>query len=311
MDKILLAIVKSARPRQWLKNLSLFVAIIFSGWLFVSEKFLQVLFATIIFSLTTSAVYIFNDILDAPKDKLHPLKNKRPIASGELPVPIAAFIAILLTVISLYFARSISFFFFALNLAYIIIHFTYSIKLKHVAIVDVMTIALGFIIRVYAGAVVINAHINAWLLLCVISFSLFLAIGKRRSEQTLLDSTKNINAKRKVLSHYPDLLLNTYTAMFATTTWFTYALFTFQQPIYVTHGKFLTLMSDLPRAFINQKLLMLTIPFVIYGVMRYLQLIYEQDKGESPAEVLLTDKPLIATIFFWGLITVFLIYGIA
>jgi decaprenyl-phosphate phosphoribosyltransferase len=310
MDQIIFAIFKSARPRQWLKNFSLFTAIIFSGWLFIPEKFYQVLLGFFVYCFTTSAVYIFNDIIDAPQDRLHPLKKKRPIASGVLPLPIALFSAILLTVISLVLAINISFFFFLLNLTYIVLHFAYSLWIKHVPILDIMAIASGFIIRVYAGAVAINAHINAWLLLCIISFSLFLAIGKRRSEKTLLDSV-DPRAKRRVLSHYPENLLDIYTSMFANTTWLTYALFTFQYSISITRGPVLTLMSELPRAFINQKLLMFTVPFVIYGVMRYLQLIYDQDKGESPAEVILKDKPILITVGLWGFLVIAFIYGIS
>jgi len=310
MDQILSAIIKSARPRQWLKNVSLFTCIVFSGWLFQSDKFWQTVYAVFVFSLTTSAVYIFNDIIDAPQDRLHPFKRKRPIASGDLPLPVALFSAILIIFISLGLAVKISFFFFFLNLLYIILHFAYSLKLKHVSIIDVITIASGFILRVYAGAVAVNGHINAWLLLCIISFSLFLAIGKRRSEKTLMEA-QSIEAARKVLSHYPENLLGIYTAMFATATWLTYALFTFQQPIFITHGQFLSFMADLPKTFINQKLLMLTVPFVIYGVMRYLQLIYDQQKGESPEEVVLTDKPLMAAIGTWALLLIVIIYGVS
>ena len=310
MDKILSAIVRSARPRQWLKNVSLFTCLVFSGWLFIADKFWQTAYATLIFCITTSAVYIFNDIIDAPMDRLHPLKKNRPIASGLLPLPIALFVAIALIIFSLSLALNISFFFFLLNLLYAFVHFTYTVKLKHVSILDVMTIATGFIIRVYAGAVAINGHINAWLLLCIISFSLFLAIGKRCSEKTLL-SSRTPQAQRQVLSHYPENMLNIYTAMFATATWLTYALFTFQQPIFITHGRFLSFIADLPKTFINQKLLMLTIPFVIYGVLRYLQLIYDQDKGESPEDVIFTDKPLLLIIVIWGLLLITVIYGIS
>jgi len=310
MDKIFLAIIRTARPRQWLKNVSLFTCIIFSGWLFISDKFWQTVFAALIFSITTSAVYIFNDIIDAPMDRLHPLKKNRPIASGMLPIPVALFSAVLMIVLSLSLAIKVSFFFFFLNLVYIGLHFAYTLKLKHVSILDVMAIASGFIIRVYAGAVAVNGHINAWLLLCMVSFSLFLAIGKRRSEKTLL-STHTPTAQRQVLSHYPENMLGIYTAMFATATWLTYALFTFQQPVFITHGKFLTFMADLPKTFINQKLLMFTVPFVIYGVMRYLQLIYDQEKGESPEEVILTDKPLLTVVGIWGLLLIGIIYGVS
>ncbi len=248
-------------------------------------------------------------MIDAPVDRLHPLKQNRPIASGKLPLPVAIFTTICLIAIGLGLAANISFFFFFLSLSYVLLHLAYSTKLKQLVIIDVMVIASGFILRVYSGAVAINAHTNAWLLLCVISFSLFLAIGKRQSEKTLLQAQLE-KQSRPVLSHYPEKLLSVYTTMFATTTWLTYALFTFQQPTTIKHGKILDVMSILPRTFINQKLLMITIPLVIYGVMRYLQLIYDKDKGDSPAEVLLSDKPLLLTIALWGFAIVFIIYGV-
>ncbi|OGD62347.1 hypothetical protein A2160_03805 [Candidatus Beckwithbacteria bacterium RBG_13_42_9] len=302
-------LVTTARPRQWLKNASLFTGLIFTGWLFLPEKFWTVVWAAVLFSFLTSAVYIINDIIDAPSDRLHPLKKMRPIAAGKLPVPIALFVAILLASFGLFFAVNLSFFFFFLSLSYLALHLLYSLYLKRVAIIDVLAIASGFILRVYAGAVAIDAHINVWLLLCVVSFSLFLAIGKRRSERTLLEA-KGVDQTRKVLTHYPENLLNIYTSMFANTTWLTYTLFTFLQPSIIPEGKLLTLMSVVPRAFVNQKLLMVTVPVVIYGVMRYLQLIYEKGEGESPEKVLLSDKPLLTAVFLWGILVVGVIYGI-
>jgi 4-hydroxybenzoate polyprenyltransferase len=309
MDQTIKNIIISARPRQWLKNISLFTGLVFSGWLFIPEKFITVALSVVIFSLITSAVYLFNDVIDISRDKLHPLKKSRPIAAGKIPVSTALFTAIFISFISLWLALNVSFFFFLLSLLYITLHFAYSLWLKRITIIDVITIASGFVIRVYAGAVIIDAHINVWLLLCIVSFSLFLAIGKRRSERTLLKATVREN-HRQVLSHYPENLLAIYTSMFANTTWLTYALFTFQYPAALKGGPVLTLMSDLPRAFVSQKLLMLTIPLVIYGVMRYLQLIYDENKGGSPEEVLLKDKPLLTAVSLWILTLVFILYGI-
>lgn len=309
MDQTVRLLIETARPRQWLKNLSLFTGLIFTGWLFFPDRFFTVVYAVILFSLLTSSVYIFNDIIDMERDRQHPLKKKRPLASGKLAVPVAIFTGVLLSTISLTFAFHLSFFFFLLSMAYMVLQFSYSLWLKQYPIIDVLTIASGFVIRVYAGAVVINSHINVWLLLCVVSFSLFLAIGKRRSEKTLLAGRTSV-AHRESLSHYPEKLIDAYTSMFANTTWLTYALFAFQQPTEITHGSVLKLMADLPKAFVNQKLLMMTVPVVIYGVMRYLQLIYDKDKGESPAEVLLSDRPLLFGVAFWGILVIFVIYGI-
>lgn len=308
MAKTLYYIFISARPRQWLKNLALFTGIVFAGWLFIPEKFLTTLYAIFLFCLTASSVYIFNDILDARHDRVHPLKKKRPIAACKLPMPVAIFVTILGFSLSLFLSVNLSFFFFLLVLLYIALHIFYTLYLKKMAILDVLAIASGFVIRVYAGAVAVDAHINVWLLLCVISFSLFLAIGKRRSERTLLEA--QAKKHRQVLTRYPEKLLNIYTSMFANTTWLTYALFTFLQPLGIPEEKLVLITADLPRTFVTRKLLMITIPVVIYGVMRYLQLIYEKGEGDSPEKVLLSDKPLLASVCLWGLMVVGIIYGI-
>lgn len=298
---------KEARPRQALKNLALYTGLVFSGWLFIPEKFWTVTGSFLVFSLLTSAIYIFNDIKDLEQDRLHPFKKFRPLAAGKLPIPIALFFSLGGMFISLTLGWLISYFLFLAMIAYIGLQLAYTMKLKHQPIFDVMAIALGFVLRVYAGAFIIGAHINAWLLLCIISFSLFLAIGKRRSELTLLQGQ---SASRKVLGRYPEKLLDLYTAMFANTTWLTYALFAFMFPAFEFKGKILTLLSTLPHTFRSEKWLMLTIPVVIYGVMRYLQLIYEKNQGESPEKILTSDKPMLTTVIVWGLMVVTILYGL-
>ncbi len=187
------------------------------------------------------------------------------------------------------------------------LHFSYTLYFKKIAIVDVLCIAAGFILRVWAGAVAIDAHISVWLLLCVTSFSLFLAVAKRRCEANLL---KGLAAKhRQVLLSYPENLLDLYTVMFATATWLTYALFTFSQPTAVELGKFVPIMASLPRTLTAQKWLMISVPLVIYGVMRYLQLIYGKEKERGmPEEIILSDKPLMTTVVVWMILVVFIIY---
>jgi decaprenyl-phosphate phosphoribosyltransferase len=301
-------LLKEARPRQWLKNLVLFTGLVFSGWLFIPEKFWTVVGALLIFSLLTGSTYIFNDILDLSSDRKHPFKKKRPLASGELPVELALFTSLVGFFVSLYLAWILSFFLFLSCLAYLFLQIIYTSWLKHKPILDVLVIASGFMIRVYAGALIIGAHINAWLLLCIISFALFLAIGKRRSELTLLQGQ---TASRKVLGRYPEKLLDIYTSMFANTTWLTYSLFAFMFPAFSFKGKILTLLADLPQTFRSEKWLMLTIPLVIYGVMRYLHLIYEKNEGESPEKVLTSDKPMLITITLWGVMVIGILYGLA
>ncbi|MFC1627220.1 decaprenyl-phosphate phosphoribosyltransferase [Patescibacteria group bacterium] len=307
MAKLGYLLLKAARPRQWLKNLSLFTGLVFSGWLFWPEKLLTVMAAWVIFSILTSSVYIFNDILDLESDRKHPFKKKRPIAAGQISVPLALFVSLGGFLVALTLGWSLSFFLFIAELFYLILQIAYSTWFKHQPIVDVMTIALGFMVRVYAGAMIIGAHINVWLSLCIISFSLFLAIGKRRSELTLLQGQ---TGSRKVLGRYPEKLLDIYTAMFANTTWVTYALFAFQFPAFSFSGRALTLLADLPNTFRSEKWLMVTIPLVIYGVMRYLHLIYEKNEGESPAKVLTGDKPMMVTVGIWGLMVIGILYGL-
>lgn len=303
----LLYLIKSARVVQWVKNLALFAPIIFSGFLFVEGAFSQVLVAFAIFSILTSSVYIFNDIIDIPKDKNHPFKKKRPIASGKLPLHMAIFWFISFAVISLFMASQLSAFFFISTLAYFVINLSYTLWWKKVPILDVMSIASGFVLRVYAGAFVINVHMDVWFLLTVVSASLFLAVGKRKSEMTLL-SGSDFNKHRKTLLKYTPDLLDSYTTMFANTTWLTYTLFTFLQPPFKPEGRVLRLFSILPATLITEKWLMLTIPVVIYGVMRYLQLIYEKNEGESPHKILLTDIPILFAVGIWGLMVVGILY---
>jgi 4-hydroxybenzoate polyprenyltransferase len=307
MVESLKLLFKAGRPRQNLKNLSLFTGLVFSGWLFLPQKFWITAAAFGIFSLLTSSVYLLNDLVDLKADQRHPFKKRRPLASGRLPLPLALFISLTGFFISLYLGWILSFFLFLGMLSYLTLQLVYTFWLKNQPIIDVITIAFGFIIRVYTGAAVIGAHINVWLLLCIISFALFLAIGKRRSELTLLQGQ---SGSRQVLGRYPEKLLDIYTTMFANTTWLTYALFTFMFPPLVFSGKALTFLSRLPRTFHSEKWLMLTIPLVIYGVMRYLHLIYEKNQGESPAAILTLDRPMIITVSLWTLLVILILYGL-
>lgn len=311
-DSPLYYLIKTARPRQWVKNLSLYTALFFSGFLYFNHYFFTVTLAFLIFTITTSSVYIFNDILDAPIDRLHPFKKKRPIASGKLPVSVASFASIAGLFISFFLAWNLNVFFFAMVFLYILLHFAYTLKLKQIPILDVLSIAAGFIIRVYAGGLVVNLHMSVWFLFTVVSIALFLAVGKRQSERTLLTGlTGDLKGHRATLSRYTERLLDIYTGMFANATWLSYALFTFNFAPVTPKGHLLSLYTVLPRTFTNAKLMMATVPLVIYGVMRYLQLVYEQNKGESPERVLLSDKPLITAVILYGLLTFAIIYGLS
>ena len=306
--EIFIALFKTTRPRQWLKNFALMAALVFSGLLYAPGMLWQTILAMMAFTLLSSGVYIFNDLVDIKADRLHPFKKKRPLAAGDLPIPIAITAAISFVFISLVWMQVLSYFLFLTGLTYLALQIAYTGYLKRIPIIDVLMVASGYVLRVYGGAFAIEAHMDVWFLLTVISASLFLAVGKRRGERTLLEGSGITANVRTTLKRYTDDLLNLYTTMFATSTWMTYALFTFNQPRIIPRGRVLTLMAELPRTLISEKLLMITVPLVVYGVMRYLQLIYEKNEGESPERILLSDKPLMTTIAIWGVLTIGLLY---
>lgn len=307
MGETLFYILKSARPRQWLKNLALYATLVFSGLFFLDFPyyFLRVTLAFVTFCVLSSAIYLVNDIIDVESDRQHPFKRKRPIAAGKLPIPVAIFAAVFGFLTVFFLSVTLSYYFFFLALLYTILQLLYSFRLKHIPILDVLSIAAGFIIRIYAGAVVVNLHMSVWFLLTVLSASLFLAVGKRQSERTLLEGQ---NHTRKTLQHYSQRLLDIYTGMFANTTWLTYALYSYQRDEFVPTGTVLKTFTILPRTFTSEKWLMLTVPIVIYGVMRYLQLVYEKNEGESPERVLLSDRPLLIAAVVWAIMVMVIIY---
>jgi len=299
MGKLLFAILKTARPRQWLKNLAIFTAILFTGEFFVPSIFQTTCWAFIAFCFLSSSGYLINDILDAPKDRKHPFKKFRPIASGALPIPIAFFVSGMFFLVGMYIASSISKPFFVLSIVFIALQYAYSLLLKHVAVVDILAITAAYFIRVYAGEAATGYHISIWLSLAALSLALFLAVGKRRAELTLLQGYQGVLPKdtRVSLSHYSERLLDTYTAMFANSTFITYVYYTFlEKPLSVG------VLTD-------RKWMMITIFFVLYGIMRYMQLIYE-GKGESPEQVLTTDIPLLTTVIVWTISVFIVIYRI-
>ncbi|MBI2007415.1 MAG: UbiA prenyltransferase family protein [Candidatus Blackburnbacteria bacterium] len=314
MVELFLPILKTARPRQWIKNLAIFGALVFSGNLFNDRLFLETVFGFLALSMLVSSVYFINDIADAPKDKLHPFKKYRPIPKGDLPIPTAAFLAVAGIAVSLFWSYTLSVFFFLALLAYLILQLVYTFRLKEFVIVDILVIATGFVLRIYAGSFLINAHLSVWFLLCVVSISLFLAAGKRRAELAIL--TEQVAAKhRATLSLYRPQLLDSYLAMFATASWLSWALFTFfkeeERLFYISRAVPSALLGELPLTILGSgKLLMLTIPVVIFGVMRYLHIVYEGSRAETPERVLITDRPLLATVFIWLSMVLVVIYWV-
>lgn len=299
-------LIKALRPRQWMKNFALFAGLVFSGQMDDLSLAVVAFEAFLIFCVASSATYLINDLFDIERDRLHPFKSKRPIASGRISIPQALALALLMVVVAIFFSYKVSPAFFFATVAYLLIQLFYSRYLKEIILIDVMTIAAGFVLRVYAGIWAINAHLNVWFLLTVSSFALFLAIGKRRSELTLLKTQAAMH--RETLLHYPENLLDILTSMFANSTWLAYALFTFVQPSLLARPRLLGLLENLSLPFFQAKFLMATIPVVIYGVMRYLYIIYEKKEGESPERVILTDQPLLISVLLWLVMTLGIIY---
>src|SRR3989344_5699400 len=275
--KLIYNIFRLLRPRQWIKNLAVFAAITFSGELFNPQVLDKVIIAFVVLCGLSSATYIVNDIFDRKSDRLHPFKKFRPLAKGDVPINLAVFIAVILAIGSFYVGLRY------VTVIYIVLQFLYSFFLKSVAVADILVIAAGYILRVYAGEFASGFHISVWLLLTAISLSLFLAVGKRKSELTLVSQIKDVNIAsiRKSLSHYSERLLDIYATMFVTSTFVFYSLFTFlENPKGFQLGLNIILPDFLP-TFFYRKWLMITIAPVVYGLMRYIQDIYEKHEGES------------------------------
>lgn len=245
---------------------------------------------------------------DLSQDRAHPFKKNRPIASGKLPIPVAVFFAIIGLVAAFWLAYSHNFFFFLSVFAYFILQIAYTFYFKNLIVLDVLSIAAGFVLRVYAGAFAINVHMNVWFLLCVTSLALFLAVGKRRAELAVLTEQAAPRHRRTLTFYTPDLL-DSYLAMFANSAWLAYALFSFfSSPIAI--NKHFLFLPTLPLTLIGtNKLLMLTVPLVIFGVMRYMMIIYQGSRAEVPERVLLSDKPLLISSTCWGLLVILILYG--
>lgn len=278
------------RPRQWTKNGFVFFGLIFDKQLFIAEPFLRTLEGFFLFCLISSAVYLFNDIADVEADRNHPEKQFRPIASGQLPVNLATAAAVFLTVASLALGYLLSPMFALILTAYLITNLLYSRWLKHVAILDVLIVSSGFVFRVAAGVALITVErFSPWLYMITILFSLYIGLGKRRAELNLLSDAAS--AHRKVFDGYTIPLLDQYITIVSGMTIVAYSLYTFSAP-------------NLP----ENHSMMLTIPFVVYGIFRYLQLIQMGHAAGSPDEVALKDRPLQATVLLWGLAVIAVFY---
>ncbi len=303
----LFTLIKTLRPRQWLKNLAVFASIIFTGQLFEPQIFRISVWAFMVFCLVSSSNYLINDVVDAPKDRKHPFKRFRAIASGAVSPNFAVILALVMLIIGFLISLTINTSFFVVVGLYFLMSVFYTFLLKHIAVVDILVIASGYFLRVYAGEAATGWHLSIWLSLAIFSLSLFLAIGKRRSELTLIQNYSGAKPieTRSTLGHYSEKLLDAYVAMFAVSTFITYSYYTFLERPPSSNWAYRRFISEsIPT---DRKWLMATIPFVLYGIMRYMQLIYE-GKGESPEKILTSDKPLLGTILAWSLTAILIIY---
>ena len=289
---VALSLVRSLRPSQWTKNLIIFAALMFGQRLQDVHAVLYALGAFAVFCILSGVVYLVNDVADRESDRSHPIKQYRPIASGALPVPVALASAAVLGAGALAAAFWLRPAFGVIGTVYLALLAFYSGPLKHVVIIDVLTIAVGFVLRAAAGAVVIDVPISHWLLFLTILLALFLALSKRRHELVLLaDGATN---HRRILEEYTPYLLDQMIAVVTASTLVAYAIYTVSPE---TVEKFHT------------QMLGLTLPFPLYGIFRYLYLVHQKEGGGSPAEMLLNDRPLLLCVALWAATAGFIIYG--
>jgi 4-hydroxybenzoate polyprenyltransferase len=284
-------LLRSLRPEQWTKNLILFGGLLFGMRLFDVDAVLRATAAFFIFCGLSGVVYLVNDIMDREADKRHPLKRNRPIASGALSPSSAGIAALVIATVALGGSWILGRNFFYVALAYVSLQTVYSGPLKHMVIVDVLTIAFGFVLRAVGGAVAIFVPISHWLMLVTVLLALFLALAKRRHELTLL--ADGAGSHRRILEEYSPYLLDQMISVVTASTLMAYALYTVAPETVARFG--------------TDKL-GLTIPFPLYGIFRYLYLVHQKKGGGSPSTMLLTDKPLLVCVGLWVCAVVLIIY---
>ena len=296
-------LIKALRPAQWTKNLSLFASLILTGQLINPYLFSKTFLGFFVFCFLSSSSYLINDLIDADSDRLHPVKKNRPIASRQVSPVTAVITAFVLFLSALFLASFINSNFLFIALFFALLQISYSLFLKKKAILDIIGISIFFIIRVYAGEIATGFHLPVWIMLSVVFLSLFIASGKRRSELV-----KTGTIARSSLRQYGKALLNFYTTIFAVCTMITYAMFTFFEESVSFQGLIHSfLLENFPSA-LNRKLYMLTLAPVIFGIMRYGQIIFEMQEGERPEKVIATDIPLLFSVMVWGMSIVTIIY---
>lgn len=284
-------LIVSLRPSQWTKNLLVFAPLIFAVKLFDPAAAVRSAAGFVIFCALSSVVYLINDVLDREGDRLHPLKCRRPIAAGELSVPAALTAAGGIAVVGIGSAYALDARFCGVAVLYVVLQTLYSISLKHIVIVDALTLAMGFVLRAIAGAAVIEVVVSHWLFVCTILAALFIALAKRRHELVLL--ADGAASHRPILDEYSPYLLDQMIAVVTASTLIAYIFYTISPE---TEQKFGT------------PWLGLTIPFALYGIFRYLYLVHRRDGGGSPADLLLNDRPLLACVILWVIAVVLIVY---
>lgn len=283
--------VAAMRPYQWTKNLLLFAALMFAGELGHPSQALVSLAAFGAFCLAASATYVFNDLLDIESDREHPKKRHRPLASGAMSPAAARVLLVVLFGASIAIAWSIRVEFLVALLAYVVLTLAYTLKLKHLMIIDVLAIALGFVIRAVAGALALNVPFSNWLVVCTLFLATFLGLSKRRQEILLLE--EGAQSHRQVLQHYTVHYLDQLILIMAGGTLITYTIYTCSPEVIQRLG--------------TDKLYV-TLPFVVYGLFRYLHLIHHETGGGDPSSTLIKDKPLGATVVLWAIACALIMY---
>ncbi|MCJ7706810.1 MAG: decaprenyl-phosphate phosphoribosyltransferase [Anaerolineales bacterium] len=284
------SLLKTIRPRQWPKNLFIFAALIFDRQLLTLAPLLRTLAGFVLLCLASGLVYIINDLVDLPRDRQHPTKRLRPLASGRLTVRAARIVAAILAALTLAASLALNLSFGLIVAVYVASNLLYSFWLKHVPIIDVFVVASGFLLRVAAGVALLTVErFSPWLYVCTTLLALYIGFGKRRAELVLL--ADGANAHRRVLDGYTIPFLDQLIVIVSATTIVAYSLYTFSAP-------------NLP----SNHLMMLTIPFVLYGIFRYLYLVQVENAGGAPEDLFTTDKPLMATFLLWGLAVVAALY---
>lgn len=278
------------RPKQWIKNGLIFAALVFDQQLFVRDPLLRTIAGFFLLCMGASAVYLINDLADLEQDRNHPIKRSRPLPAGLLSVDIARVAAVVLFILAARIGFALNTTFGVILLSYMVLNLFYSFWLKHIPIIDVMVLATGFVLRVALGVALITVQrFSPWLYMCTTLLALFIGFGKRRAEMVLL--ADNANSHRRVLDGYTIPLLDQILVIVSGMTIIAYSLYTFSA-------------ENLP----DNNSMMLTIPFVLYGIFRYLYLVNVENAGGAPEELVLTDKPLMATFVFWGVSAVAILY---